>query len=440
MASSLREVFTPLIAYTLLFTRTPEEQQRPFGEIRGAIEKLFEQHREAIKRSDISAQDYESGCFALVAWIDEMILHYSAESNRTLYDEWRRSPLQVGRFNTANAGEEFFERLARLTPAQKQVYEIYFLALCLGFRGRYYDEAQEPQLIELRRQCAAHLPVPPIDLFEFEQRLGHLTVQPYEVVTPPLKLPASPLSPYWIALPVVAAAALLLYLIPRAPNRQDIENAIRTLQCAQVTVADVQHSVVKLSGHVESKDQLDLMRQKVEAVPHVKGVNGDEVRVIPRPFCEVMEVLAPLRARNEKGGAQLELRPSNGCDATYHDNDPLILDITAGKPLNYLYIDYYVADRQSVAHVFPNPEEPDPDVKQTQARTIGGPYDKSQWKIQRPFGREMVTVISSPKPLLTPARLAPEAAEEYLAQLRKSLQGNASDPALTATYCFIKSE
>jgi type IV/VI secretion system ImpK/VasF family protein len=439
IASSLREVFTPLITYTLLFTRTPEEQLRPFAEVRATIEKLLAQHREAVKRSEIAPQDYENGCFAVVAWVDEMILSHSAEPNRALHDEWRRSPLQVGLFNTANAGEEFFERLARLTPAQKEVHEIYYLVLCLGFRGRYYDEAHEPQLVELRRHCAAHLPVPAIDLFDFEKRQEHLTPQPYEAKTPSAKAASNPVSPYWLALPLAVAAALLLYLLwPSGPNPHEVEDVVRSFECAQVSVASMERGLVKLNGHIESNEQRELLRQKVGMVHGVKGVS-DDLTIIPRPFCEVMETLEPARASNEKAGFQLEMRPSKGCDATYRPHEKLVVEVTARKALNYLYIDYYAADKESVSHIFPNSKRSDDTIKDAQAATIGGASDNQQWEVQTPFGLEMVTVLSSPKPLFTPARELSEEAEEYLALLRRHLQLNGSGAGIAATYCFITS-
>lgn len=445
MASTLREVLTPIIEYVLLFTCTREEQQRPFGEISAVLEKLLEQQRDAVKRNEIAPQNYEDGSFAIVAWIDEMILRHSVESNRELYDEWRRSPLQVALFNTANAGEEFFERLARLTPAQKEVHEVYYIALCLGFRGRYYDEAHEPQLVELRRQCAAHLPVPAIDLFDFEKRQEHLTPQPYEAKTPTAKAASKPVSPYWLALPLAVAAVLLLYLLwPSGPDPRDVEDVVRSFRCAQIVIASIERGVVKLNGHVTDDEQRHLLRQKVGAVHGVKAVS-DDVSLVPRPFCEVMETLGSFRSSNERDGFQLELPPSKGCgtvthETIYHRGERLVVEVTARKPLNYVYVDYYVADQERVAHIFPNSQRPDGAVKDAQAVTIGGDSDKSQWEIQEPFGLEMVTVLSSPKPLFTPAREVSEEAEEYLASLRQALQPDGPDAGLSAAYCFIRTD
>jgi type IV/VI secretion system ImpK/VasF family protein len=438
MSSSLRELFTPLITYTLLFRRTPEEQQRPFIEIRAAFEKLLVLHKDAVKRNDIAPQDYEGGCFAIVAWIDEMILVGSIETNRELYNEWRRAPLQVALFNTANAGEEFFERLGRLTPAQRDLNELYYLALCLGFRGRYYEEASDPHLLELRRQSAAHLPVPALDLFEFEKRQEHLTPQPYEAKVPIAPPPSRPISRYWLAVPLVVAAAFLLYwLIPRGPDPKEIEDALRSLKCTQIKVVSIEHGVVHLSGHIESDEERDLLRQKLEAIRGVNGVH-DNLKIIPRPFCTVMETLEPLRVANEGNGFQLEARPSKGCDLTYRNGERLVVEVTATKPLNYVYVDYYVADHEHVVHMFPNEQRPDAAVKDAHAITAGSDTDKSQWQVQEPYGLEMVTVISSPKPLLTPARPVSEDAVEYLALLHGVTPNTAG--GMAANYCFIHTE
>jgi len=436
---TLREVFTPLIAYMLFFACSSAEQQRPFAELRASIERLLDDQRTAIKRYDIPPEDYENACFAVVAWLDEMVLRCAHDSNPTLFGEWRRLPLQVELFNTANAGEEFFDRLARLTPAQKQITELYYLALCLGFRGRYYSENQDVQLIDLRHQYAAHLPAPLIELLDIEKRQEHVTPQPYLVAAPVAKPPEKGRSPYWWAVPIAALVAVLLYLLwPSGPNLKEIQEAVASFDCSAISVGGVQRGVVKLSGHVASDDQRDQVRQKVESIRGVKGLDED-FTVIPRPFCEVMEALAPLRQLSDQDGVSLELRPSKGCDATYLNGEHLAVDVTAKKRLNYVYVDYYFADKEMVAHMLPNPQQPDNALKEAATLTVGGPSDKAQWQIRPPFGREMITVISSPKVLFTPPRMMSETAEDYLASLRQVLKANAPDSGMAATYCFTVS-
>ena len=243
----------------------------------------------------------------------------------------------------------------------------------------------------------------------------------------------------WLYLLLLIATALLLYLLwPSGPNRRDIQNVLDSFQCAHV-VAKIRRGSVNLDGFVETDSQRELLRQKIAMVHGVKGVN-DDVRVVPRPFCEALETLDSLQSSKKRNRFKLELRPSKGCEAIYHSGEKLVIEVTAKRPLNYLYVDYYVADRLGVAHIFPNSQRPDADVKEAQAIAIGGDADESQWEIQEPFGLEMVTVLSSTKPLFTPARENSEKAEDYLALLHQVLQHDVHNADVFAASCFIHTD
>ena len=441
MQPTLREVLTPLIAYVLLLERIPAEQQRSCAEVRGRIDKLIAEQRLAVKRHDISTQDYESACFATVAWIDEIILRATHESNRVLYDEWRRSPLQAALFGTANAGQEFFDRLDKLGSGQKELREVYFLALSLGFRGKYYDDAQENQLIDLRRQCAARLPEPVSDLLDLEKRQRRITPEPYSI-QPPAPNPVERRWPrWWLAAPIAALAAVLLFILwPWGPDQTEIRDALKSFECSQITVDGIDHGVVKLKGHVESDQQKEAVRQKLQAIRGVKGVSGD-LSVIERPFCEVMLMLDPLVRASQQAGFNLHVQPSNGCAQVYHDQEPMLIDVTADKPLRYVYVDYYTADRATVVHFFPNEYRPD-NLTQGLSLRLGSDWNSH---VQPPFGMEMVTAIASPKRLFQGLRTGPtdssEDAETYLSALEKAMDSSPPEKAdVAASYCFVTTQ
>jgi hypothetical protein len=165
----------------------------------------------------------------------------------------------------------------------------------------------------------------------------------------------------------------------------------------------------------------------------------DSFELIPRPFCEVIELLTPFQ-RN--GNANLTIKPQKGCRATYYQNEHLIVDIMADKALQYVYVDYYAADKKAMSHLLPNKKQGDNFFKEALSLKVGDPTDLAQlpWTIQEPFGLELVTVIISPRPLLTAPRPRDEPANAYLEQLRGVLP---SDPTITdiaATYCFITSK
>ncbi len=80
--------------------------------------------------------------FALVAFLDETII----SSNWNQKDSWLSEPLQLKLFNTFNAGEEFFDNLNKLRQRSsnyKDVLEIFYLCLTLGFKGKYQLQSPE---------------------------------------------------------------------------------------------------------------------------------------------------------------------------------------------------------------------------------------------------------------------------------------------------------
>jgi type IV/VI secretion system ImpK/VasF family protein len=81
----------------------------------------------------VPQDELDEARFALVAWIDEMILR----SNWAGRDEWLRDLLQIQMFRTNRAGEEFYEHLERLRPDQNHARSVYYQCLVFGFEGRY---------------------------------------------------------------------------------------------------------------------------------------------------------------------------------------------------------------------------------------------------------------------------------------------------------------
>ncbi|MGE0826418.1 MAG: DotU/TssL family secretion system protein [Candidatus Binatia bacterium] len=475
---SLREVFTPLFARVLFFARSPDIGQQTFAEVRKEISALLEDQKLLIKRHQISQADYESARFAVVAWVDEMMLKASFETNQQLYQQWTRSPFQAELYNTTNAGEEFFERLAQLRPDQKEICEIYHLCLCLGFRGQYYSEEQDRELLELRRDCAQRLPVTFPDLVEIERQKERVTPQPYEVTPPPQKSPPRAPSRWWAGVAATALAGLLVYFFWPAsqcgnqqldpgeqcdlsatitqcadgqtcladctcppplpePALATIEDAVKGFECSEITVADVRNGVVQLNGRVQSEEQRQQVRNAVLRVQYVRDVR-DAFQLIPRPFCEVIALLDPLKRKAQAVGNSIEIRPDRQCGGTYYLEEKLVAEVSAEKPLQHVYVDYYVADRQHVAHILPHPEQPANFFATDTVFRIGETTSKKQWTILEPLGLELLTVIRSPQPLFATQRLVgAESVGTYLPELDAALSQNSATGDIAATYCFI---
>jgi type VI secretion system protein ImpK len=53
-------------------------------------------------------------------------------------------------YQTADAGEIFFDRLNSIGPHQRDVREVYYLCLAMGFKGRYIHEGDDYLLDQLK--------------------------------------------------------------------------------------------------------------------------------------------------------------------------------------------------------------------------------------------------------------------------------------------------
>lgn len=100
----------------------------------------------------VSADD---GLFAVAALIDEVAMSYP-----DLRHLWSTHSMQAIRWNTTNAGVEFFERLGRVRQGPKSVLATYLSVLALGFHGKYglpgAERGQLPLLCrELQRDLGA---------------------------------------------------------------------------------------------------------------------------------------------------------------------------------------------------------------------------------------------------------------------------------------------
>lgn len=151
---------TDLIAYVLMWAKSCHQRQPAYAEVRAHIKALLETQMEQVIRDGYSVDNYKQTRFALCAWIDELIMNSLWEYRQ----EWQKDLLQSEYYRTTNAGEEFFERLAEIHPEQKPVREIFHICLCLGFRGRFVWEDEQPKLKNFIRQNYSQLPLPLIEV------------------------------------------------------------------------------------------------------------------------------------------------------------------------------------------------------------------------------------------------------------------------------------
>lgn len=152
---ALIDHFLPPLAFAAMLASEENLANTAFDTARADMERLLDQAMETARRE--SPDQADDALFAVCAYADEAVLD-SAWPGR---QAWIRRKLQEERFNTANAGLEFYQRLAQLcaeggTPAEgelpgppldrkrRELLEVYAACLALGFRGQYSGD----QLLE----------------------------------------------------------------------------------------------------------------------------------------------------------------------------------------------------------------------------------------------------------------------------------------------------
>jgi type VI secretion system protein ImpK len=447
-----RELFSELIGYVLLFEQTNQqgEFQPSYQQVRRDIAALLEEEKAAAKRKGMLDRDYQDASFAVIAWADETILKHSSWKHHA---EWNTFPLQLEYFQTRNAGEEFFERLERLRPEQKDIREVYYLCLGLGFSGRYFLGLEdELKLNQIRHEQAQHLTVPVEDI----QEIAKLTPQPYEVQVPmngQIKPPWTDLLlkaglPLLILIPIALALIYWYWLAPSpAPQvplaervKQWLDGHPEVLQCAKISTVDVQGRVVTLAGRVASEVQHAEIRQGVQSLD--KGVQVNVAfQMIPWPFCEVLDLLEPFKKRNEDQALGLTASLNKPGDLPlYYNNENFTIEVrTPTKFESYVYVDYYSTD-ETVGHLFPNAEETSNRFAPNGSYTVGQLNGPHPWSITPPFGRDLVTVIASKTPLFLQPRPASEPVRTYLKDLRQALPRDVTASDLATTLYFIQTQ
>ncbi|MDD3294339.1 MAG: DotU family type IV/VI secretion system protein [Geobacteraceae bacterium] len=206
----LTDCFMELIAYVVYFRKNVASRQPAFEQVKADIHRLLSGSDGLAARGGFPREDYEQAHFAVCAWVDETILDSPWES-RTL---WQREQLQRVYYNTTEAGEEFFERLNRLGLHQRDVREVYYLCLALGFRGRFIHPGDEFLLEQLKASNLKLLVGGPMGIPSLEKAdlfPGALPLEAPAIIPQPRRFRFSMLAVGAVIGPV--ALFCLLYLI-----------------------------------------------------------------------------------------------------------------------------------------------------------------------------------------------------------------------------------
>ncbi len=143
----LSDCFMGLMAYTTYICQGRMNNPPSYEETRRRFDDLIQQARQCCQDACFDEDDWQGALFAVCAWIDETILC----SEWPERGRWQEDQLQRLHFQTMNAGEEFFIRLAELDPEATAIREVYAYCLALGFKGRYFLPEDDKKLVEIQK-------------------------------------------------------------------------------------------------------------------------------------------------------------------------------------------------------------------------------------------------------------------------------------------------
>ena len=144
----LTDCFAELIASVISFRQTVDKEQPSYEKIRSEFVRLLKLSETHPTNGTFRFEDYNEARYAICAWVDESVMGTSWKEK----GKWQAELLQRVYYNSADAGEKFFEKLHHLGAHQKEIREVYYLCLALGFQGKYFMPDDESALEKLKKQ------------------------------------------------------------------------------------------------------------------------------------------------------------------------------------------------------------------------------------------------------------------------------------------------
>jgi type VI secretion system protein ImpK len=214
----LRQLFTDLIAFTVLFRESCPERPWTPVDLRDRLTALIEAQERRARGGEVPWDAYVEARFAVLAWVDEVILN-SPWPGRA---DWQH--LMLTYYGTLNAGKQLFERLEHLPSGERDVREIYYFCLALGFEGKFALAENPNALQELKRTLYHQLVSTSGGVLPSDARLFP---EAYRRPPPPAPPPGQSLVGLWLGL--IAAVPVILFIIYLSLLRSAADARIRLL-------------------------------------------------------------------------------------------------------------------------------------------------------------------------------------------------------------------
>lgn len=186
----LIDCFINVISFVAFFLKSSESKHYSYDRVRANIQRLISQSESCIENGKVVREDYDKARFAVLAWIDEVIMSSSWDGRA----QWQREKLQRLYYQTEDGGEIFFDRLNTIGLQKREIREVFYMCLALGFTGQYCHPGDEVLLEALKDENLKILTGNSIDTTSLEKHEIFPEAYHIESVGPKPPKPRGPFS------------------------------------------------------------------------------------------------------------------------------------------------------------------------------------------------------------------------------------------------------
>jgi len=194
-----------------------------------------------------------------------------------------------------------------------------------------------------------------------------------------------------------------------------VRQLVAGLPCSMLS-ASTHDSAVSVQGYVTGHVGVDGLRKQLAAVPGIQQVDM-RVQPLADDKCGVVKLLGPYWSGSRHDGLVSSIHTRNN-NTQLIEGSPLVVDVATPAQDSYVYVDYYVVDG-NVAHLVPSAQVKGNQAPASYKATIGG---GGNWVVSKPFGTEMVVLVTTPVPLFDGLRPEFESRQAYLDAMERQLQ------------------